>query len=412
MRVNLFNAVCGALGLFLLTSWSTLGEEVPSAAASSTELKISESDLRTKGVFGFPQAQAAVFCDTVDLRFSVWSNSAYLYAQAILWKDDDAALGKTTDGRTIGDHSNLMLDVDADGQPSKDVDRTYLLDPWPTMGGMSYQICLGRGATTHIISNTAGRGAIRYLLLPGDRRVRVDSYVIPLTEISRKVTDTIRLAYYGSSPQPGLIVNSTGYTNPSGRPYYGYSVPLASYHEYVFANGADLALDSVPDGRRDPSLVAPRHRGPVPKVGAIGPEISAKEWLNTGDAPTLAASRGNVVLVEFWATWCGPCVQSIPHLNELQKKYADKGFKIVSFTEQSRQGIESFTKRTPMGYIIGTESEATFDHYGVTGIPQAFVVDKAGRISWAGHSGDTALEGAIQAALEQKRDRDGAVSPS
>lgn len=79
--------------------------------------------------------------------------------------------------------------------------------------------------------------------------------------------------------------------------------------------------------------------------------------------------------------------------------YASQGLKIVSFTEQDRNGIEAFTRRTSMDYIIGTEGEATFDRYGVTGIPAAFVVDKTGSISWEGNSGDAALEGAVQAAI-------------
>jgi thiol-disulfide isomerase/thioredoxin len=373
----------------------------PAAAAAKdapVALKISETLLRKSGVFGFPQEQARVFCDTPELRFSVWSNGEYLYAQAVLWKDDDAALGKTGDGRAIGDTSELMLDVDADGTRTKDVDRSYMLNPWPALTGLHYSICLGGGATTHIKKDTSGRGAIRYLQFPDGRKVRVDSYVIPFAEISRKVADKVRLCFYGSSTKPPLTVNSAGH-EASGRTYYGYNVPLTSYHDYVLAQGAVLPLDSVPDGRNDPSLVAPRHREPRPQIGAVAPEISAKDWLNASAAPTLAALRGQVVLVEFWATWCGPCIQSIPHLNALQKKYADRGFKLVSLTEQDRNGIESFTRRTPMNYLIGTEGEATFDRYGVSGIPAAFVVDKTGKIAWEGNSGDAALEGAIEAAL-------------
>jgi len=74
----------------------------------------------------------------------------------------------------------------------------------------------------------------------------------------------------------------------------------------------------------------------------------------------------------------------------------------LSFTEQSRQGIEKFLQRTPMNYAIGLESDETFDRYGVSGIPQAFLVDRAGKIAWEGNSGDDALEGAIQSALETK----------
>jgi thiol-disulfide isomerase/thioredoxin len=374
---------------------------LPGTLAPAAYLKVSEMDLREHGVFGFPQTEAKVLCDNADLRFSVWNNAQFLYAQAVLWKDPDPALGKTDDGRTIGDNSNLMLDVDADGKATANVDRTYLLNPWPEMTGMYHQICLGAGSTTHIMDDTAGRGAIRYIQTPEGKIIRVDVFVIPLAEISKHVSDKIRLCYYGDSPLPPITVNSGGYERP-GKKYYSYHIPCTNYQEYVFTSGGEFNLDSVPDGRHDPSLAAPRHAQPMPKVGTLAPEISAKDWLNQSNNPTLAALRGQVVLVEFWATWCGPCLECIPHLNELQKKYGRQGFKIFGFTEQNRPGIEKFVQRTPMNYAIGLESDETFDRYGVSGIPQAFLVDRAGKIVWEGNSGDTALEGSIKSALEKK----------
>jgi thiol-disulfide isomerase/thioredoxin len=262
-----------------------------------------------------------------------------------------------------------------------------------------YQICLGRGAWTTIKSDTSGHGAIRYVQTPEGRNIRVDVFLVPLTEISKHASDTIRLCYYGDSPSPPLKVNSSGYTR-NGKPYYSHQIPNASYQPYVLTIGKELPSDSVPDGRQDPSLVAPHHRQPMPQAGTVAPEVEAKDWLNAGNPPTLASLRGKIVLVEFWATWCGPCIESIPHLNELQKKYADKGFTILSFTEQNRQGIENFLKRTPIIYAIGLESDDTFDRYGVSGIPQAFLMDESGKILWKGNSGDKSLEGAIRTALK------------
>jgi thiol-disulfide isomerase/thioredoxin len=291
-----------------------------------------------------------------------------------------------------------MLRVNVSGQLTTNVDRIYMLNPWPGMGGLAYQVILRAGSFTHIMTDTKGRGAIRYIQTPEGRKIRVDVYLIPMNEISKHVSDKIRLGYYGSSPVPALIVNSCGY-NRQGKLYYEYNVPATNYHTYTFQKGAELALDSVPDGRHDASQAAPRHRQPMPKVGSAAPEVAAKDWLNAANAQSLKALRGKTVLVEFWATWCGPCLQSIPHLNELQAKYADKGFVILSFTEQSRQGIEPFLKRTPMQYAIGVESPDTFDAYGIVSIPQAFLVDASGTINWEGSSGDKSLDEAIQAAL-------------
>lgn len=395
----LFTTIGLAFTLLSALQSHVSGQDAASGAAAPTSLKLPESDLRGNGAFGFPQTQAKVLCDNADLRLSVWNNSIYLYVQAVLWKDNDWSLGKTDDGRTIGDNSVLLLDVDADGEVTANVDRNYLLNPWPTMLGLYYQISLGKGSTTGIKSDTSGRGAIRYIQTPEGKVIRVDSYLIPLAEISKQISDKIRLCYWGNSPLPALTVNSVGYDS-GGKPYYSHRLPLVNYHDYVLMAGGDLALDSVPDGRGDRSLAVPRPRQPMPQVGVTAPEILAKDWLNVEKGPTLGSLHGNVVLVEFWATWCGPCIESIPHLNALQQKYAAKGFKILSFTEQNRPGVENFLKHTPMDYAIGLESDATFDQYGVTGIPQAFLVDASGKIVWEGNSGDKALEVAVQAALK------------
>lgn len=103
------------------------------------------SELRAKGAFGFPQKDAKVFCDQGDLRLSVWNNAEYLFAQAILWTDGESEVGRTEDNREIGDWSTLMLDLDADGKATPDVDRDYSLNPWPAMGGLNVpQIFAGR----------------------------------------------------------------------------------------------------------------------------------------------------------------------------------------------------------------------------------------------------------------------------
>src|SRR6266852_2857615 len=91
---------------------------VCAGARAATESPSSSAALRGSGAFGFPQEQARVLHDTLDLRFSVWNNEEYLFAQAVLWNDNDSSLGKTEDNREIGDWSEVMLDLDADGKPT------------------------------------------------------------------------------------------------------------------------------------------------------------------------------------------------------------------------------------------------------------------------------------------------------
>jgi thiol-disulfide isomerase/thioredoxin len=357
-------------------------------------------DLKKQGAFGFPQEKATVPCDTRDLRVSVWSDAAHLYVQAVLWTDDDDALGETADGRPIGDWSNLSLDLDADQKPTPKVDREYMLSPWPSMPGLRYQVLLGGGAATGIQSNTKGRGAIRYVDL-GGKKVRIDSYLIPLAEIGRKPGDKIRFAYWGSSAKPPLTVNSVGFEGKG--PYYSNSLPREKYHELTLADRPpSLEAQAVPNGQED-QVPLPKRAAlkPRPKLGGVPPEVSAKDWLNTDDAPTLDKLKGKVVVVEFWATWCGPCVAGIPHLNKLHDDHGPKGLAILSFTDQSKQGIQNFLKGTTMKYIIGTGSELAAE-YGVVGIPHAFILGRDGKLLWEGNPGDQDFDKQVQAALGAK----------
>src|SRR5437667_7865988 len=100
------------------------------SAGTTNEVLSSLAALREKGVFEFPQKQATVLCDSSDLRFSVWNNEEYMFAQAVLWKDDDSSLGKSEDNRKIGDWSQVMIDLDADGKDTTNVDRKYMLNQW------------------------------------------------------------------------------------------------------------------------------------------------------------------------------------------------------------------------------------------------------------------------------------------
>jgi thiol-disulfide isomerase/thioredoxin len=350
-------------------------------------------ELRDNGAFGFPQKNSKVFCDQPTLRFSVWNNGDYLFTQAILWTDDDASLGKTADNREIGDWSVLVLDSDADGKSTKDVDRDYDLNPWPGMEGLHYQIELGPGSTTGIRDDSKGRGAIRYLKMSDGKLVRVDNYLIPLAEISRHVGDKIRLVYWGQSPKPSLTVNSAGYER-GGIDYSSHLIPHAQYHEYVLTPGSDFDETQVPEGRNDISLSTHKYV-PMPKIGEVAPEISAKNWINLKTNLTLADLRGKVVAVEFWATWCGPCVECIPRLNDLQRKYSGDKFQLLSLVAEGRQTMDLFLTKRKVEYPIGLESNS-LDDYGVTGIPHAFVIGANGKVVWHGNSGSPELEKAIE----------------
>jgi len=132
-------------------------------------------------------------------------------------------------------------------------------------------------------------------------------------------------------------------------------------------------------------------------VGQPAPEISAQYWLNSQPL-TLKALRGKVVVVEFWATWCGPCRQSIPHLVELSKKYTTVTF--IGMTEEPKGKVEPFAKELEMSYAVAGGSP-TSREYGVTGIPTAFIVGGDGNVVWQGHPMSGGFVPAIEAEIKK-----------
>ena len=94
---------------------------------------------------------------------------------------------------------------------------------------------------------------------------------------------------------------------------------------------------------------------------------------------------GTALLVEFWATWCPPCRESIPHLNALHQKYRSKGLVIIGISDEDPSAVTRFRKKTPISYSVACDPGGRFrQQFGITGIPQSFLVGKDGRIIWQG----------------------------
>ena len=141
------------------------------------------------------------------------------------------------------------------------------------------------------------------------------------------------------------------------------------------------------------ALVAPAANALDLEPGKPAPSLEHVNWLK-GD-PIAQWEKGQVYVLDFWATWCGPCVASIPHVNDLQKEYADKGVHVIGvaiWPNDRMTPTKDFVdaKGDAMGYAIAEDIEGkTADSFmrasGRNGIPTVFVIDKSGNVAWIGH---------------------------
>lgn len=164
--------------------------------------------------------------------------------------------------------------------------------------------------------------------------------------------------------------------------------------------------------------------GATLKPGDPAPPLAVDKWVK--GEPVKELEKGKVYVLECWATWCGPCIQAIPHVTELQKKYKDKGLVVIGMNiwENDVAAVEPFVKKmgAKMDYRVatdlvpeGAESGKMADTWmkaaGRNGIPCSFIVDREGRIAWIGHpmSMDEPLEQVIAGTFDLEKEAERAT---
>ena len=143
------------------------------------------------------------------------------------------------------------------------------------------------------------------------------------------------------------------------------------------------------------------------EVGQPAPAYAAQSM--SGDSVSLASMRGKVVLLNVWATWCGPCRQEIPELRAIHAKYKDRGLQLIGVSvdaDGSDDAIRSFATDFKMDYAIWRDpGESVSALFRMSGVPATFVIDREGVLRWkatgAVQPGDTSLTNAIERAMNQ-----------
>jgi len=122
----------------------------------------------------------------------------------------------------------------------------------------------------------------------------------------------------------------------------------------------------------------------APKIGDPPPLLTATTLLQAPSGAKLNAEtlKGKVVVLEFWATWCGPCVLAIPHLNELADKFKDQPVQFVAITAEDEATVKTFLAKKPIRSWVALDSDKAMNKaFDVEGIPHTVVIGKDGLIA-------------------------------
>ncbi|MGV3719694.1 MAG: TlpA family protein disulfide reductase [Actinomycetota bacterium] len=156
-------------------------------------------------------------------------------------------------------------------------------------------------------------------------------------------------------------------------------------------------------------------------LGDPAPKLQVSRFAK--GAPVASLAPGKVYVVEFWATWCGPCRETAPHLTQLQRKYPQATFIGVSILEEDQSAVAPFVKEmgAKMGYRValdlvpkgksgqeGRMAQTWMNAAGKSGIPTAFIVNSQGRIAWIGHPAE--MDAPLDKILKGKWDLSAAVT--
>ena len=141
--------------------------------------------------------------------------------------------------------------------------------------------------------------------------------------------------------------------------------------------------------------------GQGPSVGEDAPSFELEAWaqLGKGEKPPSAETlKGKVVLIEFWGTWCGPCVRAMPRIQALHARYKDRGLKVLGISYETLEVTKPFCEKNGYTFAIGSDpAKRVCSVYVHHGWPTSIVLSKDGKIAHVGnpYSAEEAVEKAL-----------------
>jgi peroxiredoxin len=117
-------------------------------------------------------------------------------------------------------------------------------------------------------------------------------------------------------------------------------------------------------------------------MGGNAPDFTLKS--NNGENLKLSEHQGNVVMINFWATWCGPCRQEMPALEQLYQKYKDLGFVVLGVNiDEVSSNTKDFLAKRPVSFpVLFDNKKQVSDLYKVVAMPTTYILDRDGRLRY------------------------------
>ena len=229
----------------------------------------------------------------------------------------------------------------------------------------------------------------------------------PRPEIAGKLQNFVLVELYTDGTDAASDANSKlqlAKFDTVAEPYYVILDP----DENVVAKFEGLTKDTAAYGafldqglaRATPPAQAAQSGAPEPGGGFA--DIKGISKVDGGGLDT-SAFAGKVVLVDFWATWCVPCIKEIPGFNQLKKDYESKGLVVLGIAtdEEGAERVKPFLQKHPMNYLVGLGSADLSTKFGLDELPVTIVFDRTGKQvkKFVGLTAEAEIAAAVKAAL-------------
>lgn len=132
-----------------------------------------------------------------------------------------------------------------------------------------------------------------------------------------------------------------------------------------------------------------------------GPAPNFSLMSRSGEQVSLEDLKGQVVMINFWATWCGPCRREMPHLEALHQRYSNLGFTLLGINvEDDTRGVEKFLRETPVSFeVLYDPTNKVSALYDVIAMPSTVMVDREGNLRFMHHGYQAGFEHEYQAQI-------------